>query len=384
MKKMKLLLACILMTTALFAQKTTTSSAPAHLNFQKAGKQEAPKLSTLLKDIRYVALETTDECLLSNAWDVVLTEKYIVYNDAQQCYVFDKATGKYLHKIGSRKDQGPQGYVHPTSPLCIIGNEVLMLDGKKEYYKVYSLDNGKLLRKIPGEGPFKETWTMYKVFPLKDSLLVQSPLNVEGKNDYRMNIRTLSGTSLKKYPSINNAKFDLGGYAMDTYEVDLYSYNDHVYFHECTSDTIYRINDQLELEPSYVIGLGNMLPTLDEIRGNLKMEEGEFIIFGKMMETNDWLLLSNSLWTENHYLYNKKTGKLNYINAKESKGFTNDLNGYLPFWPAHIGYGKAKNEICACIQAEEYLEGVETTGKNPLGKELNFDDNPVIVIGTLK
>ena len=120
MKKMKLLLACILMTTGLFAQKTTTSSAPAHLNFQKAGKQEAPKLSTLLKDIRYVALETTDECLLSNAWNVVLTEKYIVYNDAQQCYVFDKATGKYLHKIGSRKDQGPQGYVHPTSPLCII------------------------------------------------------------------------------------------------------------------------------------------------------------------------------------------------------------------------------------------------------------------------
>ena len=30
------------------------------------------------------------------------------------------------------------------------------------------------------------------------------------------------------------------------------------------------------------------------------------------------------------------------------------------------------------------MEGVEATGVNPLGFDLKFDDNPVIVIGTLR
>ena len=59
------------------------------LRIETVLESKPPKLSSLLTNIRYVALETTDHSLLKEAQDVVLTDKYIVYSDAEQCYVFD-------------------------------------------------------------------------------------------------------------------------------------------------------------------------------------------------------------------------------------------------------------------------------------------------------
>lgn len=102
--------------------------------------------------------------------------------DAQQCYVFDRNTGRFLHQIGQRKNQGPQGYARPTSPLCVVGDEVLMVDRDWKSYKAFSLTDGKLVRKITNPDPKKNTWTFDKVYPLADSLLVQCPLETTGKN----------------------------------------------------------------------------------------------------------------------------------------------------------------------------------------------------------
>ena len=385
MKKRLFCSAIILFIMTACGQKEINSSDLVHLNLQQAEKLETPKLSTLLKDIRYVALETDDNCVLKKVSYIVLTDKYIVCEDGVQCYVFDKANGSFIRTVGLRKDRGPEGYASPTTPLCVIGNEVLMLDWEKEKYNVYSLDNGKLIRKIPGEEAMAGSWTFEKVFPLNDTILLQYPLNIEGKNKYGLKVRTLSGNYLKKYPSTNNCEsIDLARFYMDMNEVTFYTYNGNTYFHECTSDTIFRLNGAYELEPCYVVGLGEMLPTLAEVRTSGDMEKGKFVLLGDIVETNHWLLFPKNFWNDNAYFYHKAEQKMGYMNGKETKGFTNDLNGFLPFWPKDSGRGKAKNEVWAILQPEEYLEGVEQTGKNPLGIDLQFDDNPVIVIGTLK
>lgn len=171
---------------------------------------------------------------------------------------------------------------------------------------------------------------------------------------------------------------------MDMNEAAFYTYKGNTYFHECTSDTIFRLNGCGDLEPCYVVGLGEMLPTLEEVRASSDMERVNFLLLSDMVETDHWLLISKSFRNDNAYFYNKAERKMGYMNGKETKGFTNDLNGFLPFWPKNSGRGKAENEVWAILQPEEYLEGIEATGKNPLGIDLQFDDNPVIVIGTLK
>ena len=67
MKTKEVILATILAgIMAACGQKETASSDLIYLNYQETEIQkEAPKLSTLLKDIRYVALETKDTCLLN-------------------------------------------------------------------------------------------------------------------------------------------------------------------------------------------------------------------------------------------------------------------------------------------------------------------------------
>ena len=239
MKKRLVCSAIILFIMTACGQKEINSSDLVHLNLQQAEKLETPKLSTLLKDIRYVALETDDNCVLKKVSYIVLTDKYIVCEDGVQCYVFDKVDGSFLRTVGLCKDRGPEGYASPTTPLCVIGNEVLMLDWGKEKYNVYSLDNGKLLRKIPGEEAMAGVWTFEKVFPVNDTILLQYPLNIEGKNQYGLKVRTLSGNYLKKYPSTNNCEsIDMTKFYMDMNEAAFYTYKGNTYFHECTSDTI--------------------------------------------------------------------------------------------------------------------------------------------------
>ena len=98
MKTKQIISVAILATMmAACGQKETTSSDLIHLNYQQMEIQkEAPKLSTLLKDIRYVALETKDTCLLNRPTNITLTDKYIVMDGGNktECFVFDKKDGK--------------------------------------------------------------------------------------------------------------------------------------------------------------------------------------------------------------------------------------------------------------------------------------------------
>ena len=64
MKKRHFCSAIILFIMTACGQKEINLSDLVFLNLQQAEKLETPKLSTLLKDIRYVALETDDNCVL--------------------------------------------------------------------------------------------------------------------------------------------------------------------------------------------------------------------------------------------------------------------------------------------------------------------------------
>lgn len=375
-----LIIGILIVWTTSCNQEISTSTEIIHLNYQKAEKIVSPQLSSLLSDIRYVALESSDTCLLKDIQALVLTEKYIVINDGNQCYAFDKTNGKFLHLIGKGNSNDPSGYSRSSSPLFVQGNHVLLVGNGGLTYNVYDLDNGKICEKIPGEYTEEGKWTFERIFPIRDSLILRYPLNIDGKNKIGINVRNYSGEVLKEFPSTNNIDGDSPmNFFIDSREIEFYAYNGYTYFHEITSDTIFRLNDQLEMEPCYVIGLGSQLPTLLNVRN----QEKELILCSNFIE-NDNVLLFKTLWQDRAYLYNKNTKKLGYVNTKETDGFINDLNGFLPFWPIDCGRGKANNEVWASIQPDEYMEGVEATGVNPSGLNLKFDDNPVIAIGILK
>ena len=390
--KTKQIISATILTTMMVAcgQKQSTSSELIHLNYQQTEiQEEAPKLSTLLKDIRYVALETNDSCLLNRPTNIALTDKYIVMDGGHEteCFVFDKQNGKYVRTIGMRDDPGPTGYNMCTYPIYVQGGEVyLKVDWLGNKYKAFSLDDGSLLKNIDGktEG---QRWPGDYLYPLNDSTMLQYANNSYGNRKYGLQVCTWSGNILKRFPSLNNFKRNEALDYTITYhnEMIFYSYNDQVYFHEFTSDTIFRLNKHLGVEPVYVVGKGDKIP-VPELRNEVDQETKykKLIKFDYIMETDRYLLMMGYRWNHEACIYDKQSGKTIRVESEERIGFTNDLNGFLPFWPAGRGCGSAQNEVWGILSVDEYMEGVEATGVNPLGIDLEFDDNPVIVIGTLK
>ena len=370
-------------------QKETTSSDLIYLNYQETEIQnEVPKLSSILKDIRYVALETKDTCLLNRPTNITLTDKYIVMDGGNktECFVFDKKDGTYLRTIGMREDPGPTGYTWATYPLYVAGNEIALKAEWGDKYKFFSLDDGSLLRTVDGKIEGRR-WPNDYLYPLNDSTMLQYANNRKGNRKYGLQVCTWSGHVLKQFPATNNFEWDKRMEYQIGYpdEILFHRYNNQVYFHEFTSDTIFRLNDRLEAEPVYVVGKGDQIPE-PNLRNTLNQDEKfkRLIKFEHMLETDHHLLMMGNRWNHQACIYDKQTGETIRLESDEPIAFINDLNGFLPFWPIGRGCGKAQNEVWAILSPEKYMEGVEETGKNPLGMELNMDDNPVLVIGTLK
>lgn len=59
------------------------------------------RASDYFHKIRYIPLETTDSCLLGRNPNVeVVQDKLVVTTSQNQCYVFDKESGRFLGSVG--------------------------------------------------------------------------------------------------------------------------------------------------------------------------------------------------------------------------------------------------------------------------------------------
>ncbi|WP_297902088.1 DUF4934 domain-containing protein [uncultured Parabacteroides sp.] len=75
------------------------------------------KASDYFDEIRYIPLETKDDCLIGSSPDIKLLDEYIlVTTDNRQCFLFDKATGRFKCQVG-HVGNDPGGY---RSVDCLV------------------------------------------------------------------------------------------------------------------------------------------------------------------------------------------------------------------------------------------------------------------------
>ncbi len=73
-------------------------------------RQAELKASDCFKKIRYVALETTDSCLVGEgAHASILKDWIVVVSGRSRCQLFDKKTGRFIRTIG-HVGEDPEGY----------------------------------------------------------------------------------------------------------------------------------------------------------------------------------------------------------------------------------------------------------------------------------
>jgi len=409
-----------------------------------AARTAALNASDYIAELEYVALETTDGGLVGGAPQVYVTDRFIVTVDGNANHLFDRRTGRWLRKVGSR-GRGPREYL--SAPF---GGELMDPEGTR----LYMSQEGSLI-----EYPLADSTTAPRTFPFP-SLMASSlaslgedrwataPLNLRGDEPNRV---VFYGTAGATDSVPNHDRFTRvdNNVNVNPFEVMFYRYGGETYYKNMFNDTLYVLTDNA-MRPSRVFRAARPVKALGELRGDLDAmikEVNSYHRVSGIVETDNLLLFTaqhdrkrhaylldtrhaaqSALWTkggreaaeveaEQGLSTDAEQGRSSEAEQGrqgrqkrravaeqeiqwqpvdvEGAALANDIDGGMPFWPArHTAAGQLVQVLSPLdikkTLTEEYF--AEHPAKDPaahkrlreLVKNIKEDDNPVIVIAKLK
>ncbi len=364
-----LCLCCVLLVSA---QK------PVVINLAKA-ISESPKeimLNELASDIRYVPLETTDDCLMNNEFYIMqYTGEDIITSGI---FHFDK-NGKFLNKIGS-KGQGPEEYLQGLFAFGDWKNKLLYVQNWTTL-TCYGFD-GTFVRSVPtpqlnmgAAGLFDENHILYsndiyyadKANPIQ--LYMVDSQNGKTVSKWRGHLE-----ENKKYGMILTSR-DF-----------MYNYDNSLFYKPALENVIFKILSPKKRQLVYKFDCSgkDIDVSADEVDPKKRFQ---FLSVYWAKETAQYLFVNYGM---------KNISRLG-IYDKEKKTFTNvtikdNLAGGYDIHPA---WTSDDNHLLMVYYAGGLLQDKEkrySTGLLPerkkeldeLLKNIKEDDNPVVILVTLK
>ena len=363
---------CLCCVLSVSAQK------PVVINLAKA-ISESPKeimLNELASDIRYVPLETTDDCLMNNEFYIMqYTGEDIITSGI---FHFDK-NGKFLNKIGS-KGQGPEEYLQDLFAFGDWKNKLLYVQNWTTL-TCYGFD-GTFVRSIPtpqlnmgAAGLFDENHILYsndiyyadKANPIQ--LYMVDSQNGKTVSKWRGHLE-----ENKKYGMILTSR-DF-----------MYNYDNSLFYKPALENVIFKILSPKKRQLVYKFDCSgkDIDVSADEVDPKKRFQ---FLSVYWAKETAQYLFVNYGM---------KNISRLG-IYDKEKKTFTNvtikaNLAGGYDIHPA---WTSDDNHLLMVYYAGGLLQDKEkrySTGLLPerkkeldeLLKNIKEDDNPVVILVTLK
>lgn len=363
---------CLCCVLSVSAQK------PVVINLAKA-ISESPKeimLNELASDIRYVPLETTDDCLMNNEFYIMqYTGEDIITSGI---FHFDK-NGKFLNKIGS-KGQGPEEYLQGLFAFGDWKNKLLYVQNWTTL-TCYGFD-GTFVRSVPtpqlnmgAAGLFDENHILYsndiyyadKANPIQ--LYMVDSQNGKTVSKWRGHLE-----ENKKYGMILTSR-DF-----------MYNYDNSLFYKPALENVIFKILSPKKRQLVYKFDCSgkDIDVSADEVDPKKRFQ---FLSVYWAKETAQFLFVNYGM---------KNISRLG-IYDKEKKTFTNvtikdNLAGGYDIHPA---WTSDDNHLLMVYYAGGLLQDKEkrySTGLLPerkkeldeLLKNIKEDDNPVVILVTLK
>lgn len=348
------------------------------INLAKA-ISESPKeimLNELASDIRYVPLETTDDCLMNNEFYIMqYTGEDIITSGI---FHFDK-NGKFLNKIGS-KGQGPEEYLQGLFAFGDWKNKLLYVQNWTTL-TCYGFD-GTFVRSVPtpqlnmgAAGLFDENHILYsndiyyadKANPIQ--LYMVDSQNGKTVSKWRGHLE-----ENKKYGMILTSR-DF-----------MYNYDNSLFYKPALENVIFKILSPKKRQLVYKFDCSgkDIDVSADEVDPKKRFQ---FLSVYWAKETAQYLFVNYGM---------KNISRLG-IYDKEKKTFTNvtikdNLAGGYDIHPA---WTSDDNHLLMIYYAGGLLQDKEkrySTGLLPerkkeldeLLKNIKEDDNPVVILVTLK
>lgn len=368
------------------------------------------KVSDFGKNIRYIPLETTDDCLIGNNPIVKVLKNHIIIEANKRCFLFDKKDGHFISIIG-HTGQDPEAY-----------NSVFSWADEKEEFLYFIRQPDKLIKynmegKFSGVIEFPSPPGLASYYLLTDTDIIGYYTGISDSGNPALAFFNKEGqlndTIPSLLPRIDYSNEDIAGISVTWGDntcgnwtkagaiiIDyknngrqiiapnataLWKSNGEIHFRENFIDTIYTITENRKLIPSIIFNTGKWhWPGQEKTSKN---KNSERIFIADVSENNTFIffqcikgLYSNEPVLYNG-LYNKKTGDTKL--SKFSDAIQDDLTFFMPFNPLAISTSGEFVSLVEAYNIMEWLDEHPEAGNNKkltFLKNMNEDMNPVIIL----
>lgn len=284
------------------------------------------RLSSIGKELSFIPLETTPNCLIQNIYKIEISSSYFFIRDFERLLQFDR-NGKFIRQIGS-SGRGPEQY-YSVFDFCI-----------NEQKKEISIISTSQLMIFGFDGIFKNSYKLSfrpsQIIPKDQNSLMYHLASVPGKNDPSWIISNQQGITSS---IIKNNLMRKSQPGLIVPYSPLYLFNSTVHFMEFGIDTLYYFKNTLK-KPYAVFFLDDLKMDTDPLITQSMVKNHEFltdkISIGSIFENNDFLFIKFFRGISDATIcavFNKKT---NAVTFPQDDVFQNDLGGGVGFWPKQI------------------------------------------------
>ena len=406
-KKMLFLL-CIFMFSC--SEKKDSGLYPVIDVVNNLGKYQRVYCSDLFSSIELIPTETHEKCLIGNNPRPVINDMVILMSgqESSHLYAFNRS-GEYINLI-AKKGQGPGEYYN-------LGNVFFNTDRQTIYILdiekclEYDLEGNHIRSFKISESNINTFDVISRIEYVGDSLFVGST-RYNGTNKFKYCIFDQNGDIIKTFPNYilfdrpnSGSSMSVKDFALDPIKVD-----NRIYLKDYINDTIYALSD-LNIQPAYIFDFGSYSLSKAYLNDSFMEERFQNVInfmsllgfpnyfFYKMYVTESFAQPKSEYPQPQaiYGLYDIAENKNILLDTDQylQSGIINDINGGLPFIPlCYAGNNEVVGLWLPDMMKEKLTDEyfASQTIKDQQGhqklkeilKNMNEDDNPVIVIAKLK
>lgn len=351
---------------------------PIKIDLKKALDDKIPelKLSDLASNVKYIKIETNDQCMLIHPYIEDVTEKAFYIGDTHRhLYKFDRK-GNYIGEIG-KTGKGPGEYLHITDVIVKQGNNIIyLLDNTQRKIIQYDL-NGEFhseLRVPLSTGSFT---LMNDIF-----VLWNPPWGfVDMDFCYFLTFMDFNGNILKHINrTLNNNDFRGGLLSYANFHL----YNKNIFIKDTFYDTVFKINSDYDLESHFIISQGSLkIPR--KISEDVWLREkymNKYISQLSFLETKHFLSFDFFIGSYFKLIYDKQSKSF----IHKSRGTLTDIGKIqndIDNGPSFNEHFSKENKLFALITPSELIaHWPETLSCNV--ESIDKFSNPFVMIVKLK
>ena len=232
--------------------------------------------------------------------------------------------------------------------------------------------------------PYDINTIINNIYKMDSSHYIGYSCNFTGDYPYLLLIFNKEGDIIKTYP--NHQKYIDNHPRLPYYPGLFYEFDNHLFFKEYEyNDTVFKVNLDTII-PHIVFDLGEKKPDYYEKENTNKNMDCYWIKY--VRETKKYIFFSYNGNNEDYYdgFLNKENGELavSLSGSKETRGFIYDNNIYPPLQISSINKSENVISIITPTNMLDYIEKNKQTVYPEKFYSLELDDNPIIVIATLK